>query len=115
MSTEKMKVSVVSTGNAIVDKRTPCNLRPLTLQGLLDFIEVSVRDERVRGEVKKMAKNYPAQALWAFRKNIRLHIEKAQKIIALAPVNKGELGDEREEKGSKDLNSIRDFGNDEFN
>ena len=92
--TERMKVRVVSTGNPIVDKRKPCNMQPVTLEGILAYIENTVRDERVREEVKKAALGYPYQALPNFGRNIRQHIERAQKKIALSPKHKGELGEE---------------------
>jgi hypothetical protein len=98
--TERMRVKVVSMGNPIVDKRKPCNMRPVTLEGILAYIENTVRDERVREEVKKAAVAYPYQALPMFGKNIRQHIERAQKKIALTPVNKGELGEEAPAKES---------------
>ena len=112
--TEKMRVKVVAMGNPLVDRRKPCNQRPVTLESLLSYIDSVVRDERVREEVKKMATAYPYQALPSFGKNLNLHIQKAQKKVALTPVHKGELGDEpapkpAKEKAPKQKGPLDDF------
>lgn len=107
---EGFNVSVVTTGNPIVDTRRQCNLRPVTLESLFVYIDSIVQDARIREEVKLLAGKYPQGSLWAFRKNVRKHIERAQKKVALAPLQQREIGDDSTEK-----ESYRDASPDEFN
>lgn len=112
-NTEKLRMKVSSMGHPIVDNRRPSNLKPVTLDSLLSYIDRTVRDERVREEVRKMAAAYPHQALPMFGKNLRLHIERAQKKVALTPINKGELGDEpaapTKDKAPRNRSPLDDF------
>lgn len=109
---ESLNFRLVTTGNPVVDSRQPSNLRPMTVDGLNQFIDYKVKDKRLAEAVKKLAKSYPQQALWSFRKNIQTHIGRAQKQLAATPLHTGELGDDTE-KNQKDLDSIRDI-NDNF-
>jgi hypothetical protein len=110
---ENLNFRLVTTGNPLVDNRQPSNLRPLTLEKLNAYIDVRVKDKKLAELVKKLAKGYPQQALWSFKKNIQTHIGRAQKQLAQQPLETGELGDEAAKK-DQNLDSIRDIPN-EFN
>lgn len=96
---EQFKFKILTTGREDVDNRKPCNLTPLTLEKLLNWIEAQRIDENVKLELKKSASNYPHQALGTWRKNYSKHVATAQaklkKIAKTTPKPKlPELGDE---------------------
>lgn len=108
---EGMNFKVVSMGSPLVDERRPSNLRPLTLDKLDLFIDSKVNDQRTAEQVKKLARVYPQQALWSFKKNIQTHIARAQKKLKDAPLPMKELGEDKPK--STDIDSIRSI-KDEF-
>lgn len=100
---EGLNFKIVSMGREEVDRRPPCNLRPINLDKLLAWIDTQVSDPDLREEVKKAAKGYPA--LGSFRRNFQMHLSRAQKKLReRTPINKPieELGDEpRKEAGQE--------------
>lgn len=95
---EGINFKIVTMGREEVDTRQKSNLRSLTLQGLVKWIDKQNLDERVKAELKKAAGTYPQQALGAFRKNFSTHVSRVQKKLrAETPIAK-ELGDDETEE-----------------
>ena len=69
-------------------KRKPCDLQPLTLAKVIDWIEAKRLDPKVKEELKKSAANYPQQALSNWQNNFSLHLEKIQNIMRSNPASK---------------------------
>lgn len=115
---EGLNFSVVTMGNQIVDRRRPCNLKPVDLPMVYRYIDSLTHDERVAEETKRLASKYPQGSLAAFCKNIRKHIERAQRKVALTPIKyETELGDEtptQKDRQSRQLDTIKGI-EDEFN
>ncbi len=114
---EGINISVVTMGNSQVDGRQPCNLSPMNLAKLYEFIDARVRDAKVRQEVRRLASSYPQGSLAIFAHNLRVYIEKAQKTVSLTPIqHTEELGDEKQ-VGKKEFDRAESFRelNDEFN
>lgn len=83
--TEKFNFKIDIQGKT---KRKPCNLQPITMDKLVDYINSTITDERVKEEVKKMALKYPGQSLQHFYGNLKIHIAEAQKIVSNIPRKK---------------------------
>lgn len=114
--TEGLNISVLTMGNNIVDRRRPCNLKPVDLTATYAYIDRLVQDKRVNDETKKMAAAYPQGSLATFCKNVRTYIERAQRKVALTPIQyETELGDEQDGRQSTKLDSIKEGIPDEFN
>jgi hypothetical protein len=73
---EQFKIKVLTTGRPDVDKRRPCNLNPLSLQKLLDWIDLQPTEENIKVELKKSAANYPHDALPGWQRNYEKHVAK---------------------------------------
>lgn len=58
------------------EKRVPCNFIMLTLNDVNKIIDQKEIDENIKEKLKKMARNYPFQALPNFVKNIDNNISK---------------------------------------
>lgn len=80
-STESVGFKVVTMGKDEIDCRAPCNLRPLTLAKLFDWIDAQPVENRMKEQLKKMAGSYPQQALGSWKKNYRKHLAKAQSFL----------------------------------
>lgn len=97
MSAEQFQFKILTTGRAEVDKREPCNLRPLNLEKLLKWIDHQPTEQNIKIELKKSASAYPHQALGAWQKNYSKHVATAQAKLRKMPKPKlpvVELGDE---------------------
>lgn len=97
-NTEGLNFKIVSMGKDAVDQREPCNLRPLTLEKLFEWIDAKTSDARLKDYLKKSASKYPNQALSTWQKNYTKHVATAQKFFkkqAVPTMSKTvELGDE---------------------
>jgi hypothetical protein len=97
-NTENLGFKVVSMGREEIDNRRPCNLRPLTLAKLYDWIDSKRIDSRLKEELKKSAGSYPQQALLTWQRTYAKHLAKAQNMLrdkaVPPPENVVELGDE---------------------
>lgn len=79
MSTETFNFQIGAMGD---QEREPCNFNVLTLEKLYRWIDnQELIDEAVKEELKKKANTYPQSALPNFKKNFKLHLAKAQKIV----------------------------------
>lgn len=113
MSTESLGFKVSDMSNE-KENRPKSNLRPMTLAKLHLWIDGLTIETRLKEELKRMASQYPQQALSAFPKNYRTYLAKAQNNLKNKPQVKPEpvveLGDELPE--TDNLNDMPH--NDEF-
>lgn len=72
---ERIKFKIGSPMEEI-KKRVPCNFTILTLNDVDRIIDERELEEEMKSELKKMARNYPFQALPTFIKNIDRNISK---------------------------------------
>jgi hypothetical protein len=97
-NTEGCKFKITTMGRTEVDNRKPCNLKPLTIQMIHDWIDSKPIEERLKVELKKSAATYPNQALWAWQKNYSRHLANIQNRLQKTAAPKKpfvELGDEQ--------------------
>lgn len=115
---ESLGFKVVSMGRDEVDHRRPCNLRPLTLVKLCNWIDNKRIDARLKVELKRMASTYPQQALATWQRLYSKHLATAQNMLkdnaVPPPTTAVELGDEPSNKRdeNEEENTLPD--NDEF-
>jgi len=76
--TEKFKFRL-SANKEENEKRVPSNLKILTLNEVIKIIDEKEIEESTKEKLKKMARNYPFQALSNFIKNIDKNISKLRK------------------------------------
>lgn len=74
---EKINFKIITSN----DDRKKSNLKSLTHQGLMDWIDRQNLEAELAEEVKKMAGKYPNQALLNFKKNFQKHVGIARKKI----------------------------------
>ena len=104
---EGLNFKIVSMGKDAVDQRELCNLRPLTLEKLYEWIDAKTIDSRLKDYLKKSASKYPHQALPTWQKNYIKHVANAQKFFQKQAVptmsKKVELGDEDPDEINNDM------------
>lgn len=61
--------------------RVPCNLNPITLDKLINWIDKKEVEMPVKEELKRMAGKYPENALPNWVKNYNRHLLKAKKKV----------------------------------
>jgi hypothetical protein len=107
---EGFNFKVLTMGRDEVDRRKPCNLNPLTLSKLFEWIESKSIDHRLKEQLKKSASKYPQQALPVWQKNYSRHVAAAQLLLrsqAIPTMNTSielgdsNLGERHEEKGER--------------
>lgn len=84
--TEGMNFKISTMGKSEVDRRRPTNLKPLTIEKVLLFIDSKQIDPHVKALLRDMAQNYPKNALQNWMKNFSKHLSKAQKLIRQKPM-----------------------------
>jgi hypothetical protein len=108
----------ISTGSNETSnkKREICNLRPLTLKVLLDWIDSKNIDIKLKEHLKKSASKYPQQALPIWQKNYQKHLGNAQ--ISLRnqsiPTMDSNLGENNEQENKIPYNEEFDAGWESF-
>lgn len=106
-NTENIGFKVSTMGREEVDLRNPCNLQPVTLAKLFNWIDSKSIDVLLKVELKKSASSYPQQALGTWVKMYSRHLATAKKHLQKQKsiVNKVELGDDPKiEKHEKENN-----------
>lgn len=73
--------------------RPPCNLRPLNLEKLLEWIDAKTVEPAIKEELKRMAGSYPEAALTNWAKNYTKHLAKAKKKVKLSQFPKPSVED----------------------
>lgn len=97
-SAENLNVKI----NAGEGKNQPCNLRIVTLEKVLQFIENKKIDLNTKKILKNSASKYPQQALENWVKNFDRHLIQARNCLKLnKPKTIVELGDEPPEPMSQ--------------
>lgn len=94
MGVEKYNFKVGAVGEG---KKKYCNLKPLNLEKLLNWIDSQSIEEHLKVELKKSASAYPHQALESWQKNFAKHVSTAQAKVRKLPKprpKKAELGEE---------------------
>lgn len=83
MNTENVNFKVGTAGEG--QNRKPSDLRPLTVEKVLAFIDSKNLDGQIKGILKEMALNYPKNALKNWIKNFSKHVSRAQKVLSKNP------------------------------
>jgi len=113
-NTENIGFKVTTMGREEVDLRNPCNLQPITLKKLFNWIDSKTIDVRLKIELKKSASSYPQQALGAWVKMYSRHLATAQKSLQKQKSNlkKVELVEEQKMDKYQENNIIANEQND---
>lgn len=83
MNTENVNFKLGAMGET--QNRKPCDLRPLTVEKVMAFIDSKNLDGQIKTILKEMALNYPKNALKNWIKNFSKHVSRAQKVISKNP------------------------------
>jgi hypothetical protein len=107
MSTENVNFKISAGGDG--KNRPPSDLRPLTVEKVLAFIDSKNFDGQIKAILKEMALNYPKNALKNWIKNFSKHAMKAQKLLAKNPQKGVQEIQEKSEQSMMRMPEQNDF------